>query len=146
MDHTYRSRRAFLKTLGVATAGATVGAGTASANHSDGPTITFPNGMALVLDNEGPMQAAIRTTNVYMPDGGWVVISTDAGATNIIGQSAQRLPAGHFRDLKVASHPQPSGTYTLYATLFKGTKRASFPGEGPAGYNWTQDSAEITVQ
>lgn len=139
-------RRAFLKTVTVAAAGVSVGAGSASAGHSDKPNIVFPNGIAQVIDNEGPMQAAVRTKEVHMPDGGWVVISMNEEATNIIGRSAQRLPAGHFMNLKVASQPQESGTYTLYATLFKGARGVSFPGEGPEQYNWRQDSAEITFE
>lgn len=102
--------------------------------------------MAQVIDNEGPMQGAVRTREVHMPDGGWVGISTNEDATDIIGRSAQRLPAGHFTSLKVASQPQESGKHTLYATLFKGAKGASFPGKGPDGYNWTQDSAKITFE
>lgn len=131
-------RRAFLKTVTVATAGVSVGAGSASAAHSDEPTIVFPNGVAQVIDNQGPLQGAVQTRNVYMPDGGRVVISEDQRATETLGGSFQRLPAGHFNNLKVAVQPLPSGTYTLYATLSSD--------KGPEGYNWTQDSAEITFE
>lgn len=146
MEHQL-NRRVFLKTACATTAAVTVGAGSASAGHSVRPTMTFPDGTALVLEQtQGPMNGAVRTRRVYMPDGGWVVISTDEGATNIIGRSAQRLPAGHFESLLVNTQSQEPGAYTLYATLFKGASGATFPGEGASGYGLTQDSAEITFE
>ena len=145
MVHRNIARRSFLRTVGIVGTGVTVGVGRAGASHTDEPTISFPDGEALVLpETKGPMEAAVRTGDAYMPDGGWVVISTDPAAANVIGRSVQRLPAGHFRRLFVAIRTLEPGTHTLYATLFSGDRSDAFPGDGPDPYDWTQDLAKIT--
>lgn len=151
MKHSL-DRRTFLKRIGPATAAVTVGTGIGSADpdssaHTDVPTIAFPDGRAVVLENtKGPMEAAVRTRDVYMPAGGWVVISEDSPATSIVGRSAQRLSAGHYESLLVSTAAQESGQHTLYATLFEGDQGATFPGDGPGGYGWTQDAATVTFR
>lgn len=143
-DEAPSRRRAFLRGLGLAGLVLTTGTGIAASNVTTEPSITLPDGSALVLEKSmGPLRAAVETERVYMPEGGWVAISTDALGSNLIGHSIERLPAGHFEHLMVAVEPQKPGTHTLYATLFKGDKSAEFPGDGPAGYGFTQDEAEI---
>ena len=144
IDAPSRRRRDFLRGIGVVGVALTSGTGIVASKSPTEPTITFPDGTALVLERAvGPMRAAVKTESVYMPAGGWVVISTDPEASDIIGRSIERLPAGRFERLMVAVRPQEPGTHQLYATLFSGDKRAAFPGEGPAGYGFTQDDAEI---
>lgn len=153
MEHDL-DRRAFLKNIGIVTVAATAGTGLGSADtdadaeaHTEVPTIAFPDSRAIVLENtQGPMEAAVRTTDVYMPRGGWVVISEDSSATAIVGRSTQRLAAGHYESLLVNTVAKEPGSHALYATLFEGDKGAAFPGEGPDGYGWTQDVANVTFR
>jgi hypothetical protein len=87
------------------------------ARESD-PTITFPDQRALVLPaNPAPMEAAVNTEDVHMPDGGWVVIQDESG--NVVGKSMRRLPAGRFRELKVACRRLSPGPHDLVATLMR---------------------------
>lgn len=145
-------RRRFLTGIGVGGAALAGLPGASVGKQADEPSISFPDGTALVLERtRGPMQAAVRTTDVHMPDGGWVVISlvpvTADGfdpTNDVIGRSFKRLPAGHFERLFVAVRPLASGDHHLYATLFKGDKSDQFPDDGPGPYGFVADDATIT--
>jgi hypothetical protein len=136
-------RRRFLRGVGIAGGTLASATGLVGAAHSDTPSIVFPDGTALVLpEPTGPVEAAVRTREVYMPDGGWVVISQDRAVEQVIGHSINRLPAGHFERLLVAVQAQTPGCHTLYATLFRGARGDVFP-EDAQPYRDAQDPAQI---
>lgn len=100
--------------------------GIAAPNVSTDPSIIFPDGSALVLEkSRGPLRATVQTETVHLTEGGWGGISTGAAGLDSIAHSMNRLPAGPFERLMVAVVPQKPWTHTLYATLFRGDKRAS---------------------
>lgn len=137
------NRRGFLRGVGIAGATLASATGLVGAAHGETPSITFPDGTALVLpDPKGPFEAAVRTREVYMPDGGWVVISHDEAATNVIGHSFNRLPAGHFESLLVAVRALDPACYTLHATLFSGARGEVFPDDAEP-YLDAHDQARI---
>lgn len=123
-DADTRTRRTFLRTVGAAgvgLAGVAAAAGSASAGHEDEPSVEFepdPQQALKLPDNPAPMEAAVQTRNVYMPEGGWVVITRDDGTP--VGRSMRRLPQGHFKNLKVATKALPAGEHHLWATIVKG--------------------------
>lgn len=72
------------------------------------------------------MEAAVLTEDVHMPDGGWVLLKYINGDPKLelddpfVGGSISKLPAGHFRNLRVAVSALAEGDHVLAATLFKG--------------------------
>lgn len=99
------------------------------------------------------MGGAVETENVHMPEGGWVLVHGDIDAENdadfddvVIGRSMQKLPAGHFRKLRVAVKALPEGTYDLRATLFKelGDPPELYSGGVPYSDGVPSDSASIS--
>ena len=134
MRQTETSRRTFVGGVALALGGFASTATVAGRGPpGDDPSIEFPDGEAFVgPDNPGPLEGAVQTENVFMPDGGWVVIQGDDDETigdEIIGMSIRRRPAGRFRNLRVAVSALEEGEYDLRAVLFKGDDEPEEPYE-----------------
>lgn len=126
MKETTLSRRTFVGGIAAGVGGiASTTTVSARGKPSRSAQITFEDQIAFVGPvNTGPMEAAVLTKDVHMPQGGRVVILL--GDTPI-GWSMRRLPAGNFRKLRVAVRALSPGTYNLDAVL---AREANFDGEG----------------